>query len=152
LHGHDFAILAQVPNATYNAKKVSLNLCNPARRDVVLLPDNGYVVIAFKADNPGNWLMHCHIAAHAAMGLAAQILERQADADAVWPHPANGDPNFCGPDKRSNALCRAQTLCQNWNAFYYDCTKWWAPPGKSACDCLNNPWSKPWCFQIDSGI
>ena len=56
-----------------------LNLVNPPRRDVVLLPGFGHVIIAFKADNPGVWIMHCHIAFHASGGLAMQILERQKD-------------------------------------------------------------------------
>lgn len=46
---------------------------------MVLLPANGFVAIAFKADNPGSWLIHCHIAWHASSGLAMQILERQED-------------------------------------------------------------------------
>ncbi|KAL9020067.1 MAG: hypothetical protein Q9185_002681 [Variospora sp. 1 TL-2023] len=53
---------------------------NPPRRDVVLLPADGFVAIAFKADNPGSWLLHCHIAWHASSGLAMQILERQEAA------------------------------------------------------------------------
>ena len=58
---------------------LDLKYNNPPRRDVVLLPANGFVVIAFKADNPGIWLLHCHIAHHASSGLALQILERQKD-------------------------------------------------------------------------
>lgn len=37
----------------------------------------GYLVLAFHADNPGAWLMHCHIGFHAAEGFALQILERK---------------------------------------------------------------------------
>lgn len=60
LHGHDFAILQQ-STQTYSPDRLNLTLNNPPRRDVVLLPANGFVVIAFKSDNPGTWLMHCHI-------------------------------------------------------------------------------------------
>jgi hypothetical protein len=74
LHGHDFVILAQ-SQEPYNPNNVTLKLDNPPRRDVALLPANGYLVIAFKADNPGVWLMHCHIAWHASSGLAVQIRE-----------------------------------------------------------------------------
>ena len=77
LHGHDFAILAQ-SNETYPGwENVTdhLILDNPPRRDVALLPSNGYLVIAFKADNPGTWLVHCHIAWHASSGLGFQIVE-----------------------------------------------------------------------------
>lgn len=61
LHGHDFVILAS-GNHTFDPKKDVLNLDNPTRRDVALLPVNGFLLIAFQTDNPGTWLMHCHIA------------------------------------------------------------------------------------------
>ena len=102
LHGHDFAILQQIENANFPAN-LSLKYDNPPRRDVVLLPSNGYVVIAFKTDNPGTWLMHCHIAYHASFGLALQILERQKAAAEIWPSLA-----------KSHALQTAQRGCNNW--------------------------------------
>jgi len=43
----------------------------------------GFIVIAFKAKNPGLWLMRCYIADYAEAGLALQILERQADAASI---------------------------------------------------------------------
>ena len=49
------------------------------RRDVAMLPSNGYLVMAFKTDNPGAWLMHCHIAWHVSEGLAVQFLERKSE-------------------------------------------------------------------------
>ena len=86
LHGHDFAILKQ----SYEPYKIGalydLNKKNPPRRDVALLPASGYLVLAFKADNPGAWLMHCHIAWHASGGLALQILENPANISMT---PAN---------------------------------------------------------------
>ncbi len=42
-----------------------------------MLPINGYLVIAFKTDNPGAWLLHCHIGWHASEGFAVTFLERQ---------------------------------------------------------------------------
>jgi hypothetical protein len=52
--GHDFFILASAASATYDSS-VTLNLNNPPRRDVANLPAAGYLVIAFKTDNPGTW-------------------------------------------------------------------------------------------------
>ena len=74
LHGHDFALLAQ-SEQPYNKSTAVIKRDNPPRRDVALLPAGGYMIIAFKIDNPGVWLMHCHIAWHASSGLAMQILE-----------------------------------------------------------------------------
>lgn len=74
LHGHDFVVLAQA-NETFT-NNVTLKLDNPTRRDVALLPINGYLVIGFQMNNVGSWLMHCHIAWHASSGLAVQFVER----------------------------------------------------------------------------
>ncbi|KAH8882067.1 putative extracellular dihydrogeodin oxidase/laccase [Thozetella sp. PMI_491] len=82
MHGHDFWILGQ-GSGTFDASTVNLTLTNAPRRDVVLLPGDGYVVIAFYTDNPGAWLMHCHIAWHTTEGLAIQILERESEIAAL---------------------------------------------------------------------
>ncbi|KAK9770909.1 putative Laccase-2 [Seiridium cardinale] len=74
LHGHDFYILAQ-DTGTYSSS-VSLNLDNPPRRDVAMLPPSGYLVIAWETDNPGVWLLHCHIGWHTSEGFALQFVER----------------------------------------------------------------------------
>ncbi|KAI1509547.1 Multicopper oxidase [Pyrenophora tritici-repentis] len=79
LHGHDFYILAQVANATWNGDISALQTNNPVRRDTANLPAAGYVVLAFASDNPGAWLMHCHIPFHVAAGLGVQFLERKAE-------------------------------------------------------------------------
>lgn len=78
LHGHDFFLLAQ-GSGTYDSS-TQLNLVNPPRRDVALLAGSGYLVLAFKTDNPGAWLMHCHIGWHTDMGLALQFVERLTEA------------------------------------------------------------------------
>ncbi|KAI1106479.1 putative multicopper oxidase [Jackrogersella minutella] len=78
LHGHDFFVLAQEPNANYTSA-TPLQLKNPPRRDVAMLPANGFLVIGFVTDNPGVWLMHCHIGWHASQGFGLQIVEREAE-------------------------------------------------------------------------
>ncbi|TGJ88079.1 hypothetical protein E0Z10_g623 [Xylaria hypoxylon] len=78
LHGHDFWILGQ-GTGTFDGSTADLTLTNPPRRDVVQLFGQGYIVIAFKTDNPGVWLMHCHIAWHTSEGLAVQVLERESE-------------------------------------------------------------------------
>ncbi|GKZ35744.1 lactose Permease [Aspergillus brasiliensis] len=73
LHGHDFFILAQ-GKGSYTAN-TTLNTYNPPRRDTAMLPALGYLVIAFKTDNPGAWLLHCHIGWHQSEGFAMQFVE-----------------------------------------------------------------------------
>lgn len=82
LHGHDFYILAQ-GTGTYADIDPTLQLDNPPRRDVAMLPGGGYLVIAFLTDNPGAWLMHCHIGWHTSEGFALQLVERVSEITAL---------------------------------------------------------------------
>ncbi|KAI8944818.1 multicopper oxidase [Xylaria longipes] len=81
LHGHDFYILAQ-DTGTYS-DDITLNTANPPRRDTAMLPASGYLVIAFETDNPGVWLMHCHIGWHTSEGFALQFIERYDEIAAL---------------------------------------------------------------------
>ncbi|KAI0145459.1 multicopper oxidase-domain-containing protein [Xylariaceae sp. FL1272] len=86
LHGHDFLILGASANgagAFTTAQQSSLKVNNPTRRDVTMLPAAGWLVLAFKSDNPGAWLMHCHIAWHVSGGLAVDFLERVSEQKAL---------------------------------------------------------------------
>ncbi|OQE27743.1 hypothetical protein PENSTE_c004G08729 [Penicillium steckii] len=77
LHDHDFYILAQ---GMGQLEQSMINLENPARRDTALLLGHaGYLLIAWKANSPGLWLMHCHLAFHSAMVFDLQILERREE-------------------------------------------------------------------------
>jgi FtsP/CotA-like multicopper oxidase with cupredoxin domain len=63
LHGHSFRVIAR------NRK--------PTRyrdwRDTVLIPPREEADIAFVADNPGDWMFHCHILDHQDDGMMAVI-------------------------------------------------------------------------------
>jgi FtsP/CotA-like multicopper oxidase with cupredoxin domain len=83
LHGHDFLVLGHGSGTFTTADADSLNFANPTRRDVTMLPANGYLILAFLADNPGNWLFHCHIAWHVSGGLAADFMERPDEQAAL---------------------------------------------------------------------
>lgn len=72
LHGHDFYVLGAGQNQQYVDQP--LNLYNPPRRDVANMPPAGYLVLGFLTDNPGTWLMHCHIGWHISMGYVLSLL------------------------------------------------------------------------------
>ncbi|KAK3733860.1 hypothetical protein RRG08_031800 [Elysia crispata] len=55
-----------VPGLTFNS---------PPRKDTVIVPSGGYVVIRIRADNPGAWFMHCHIELHSVDGMALVLNE-----------------------------------------------------------------------------
>jgi hypothetical protein len=92
LLGHDVGVF----NARTDLSK--LDWTNPTRRDVTILPAGGWTVIGFPTDNPGAWLMHCHISTHISAGLGVQFLEAR--------------DQIIGPD-----LAWAKT-CQNWRSYY----------------------------------
>ncbi|XP_060069167.1 uncharacterized protein LOC132549267 [Ylistrum balloti] len=50
-----------------------LNLLNPPRKDTLILPNGGYAVIRIKADNPGLWILHCHMQVHNVDGMAVLL-------------------------------------------------------------------------------
>ncbi|KIW99467.1 uncharacterized protein Z518_11206 [Rhinocladiella mackenziei CBS 650.93] len=89
VHGHDFSVLGTgIGNFTSDSVN-SLNFNNPMRRDTVMLRGSpgvgqpaGWTVIGFETNNPGAWLMHCHITWHVDGGLALQFVERPDDIDA----------------------------------------------------------------------
>jgi FtsP/CotA-like multicopper oxidase with cupredoxin domain len=83
LHGHDFYVLAshrsEVGWGSYSpwAKTGSssaivpkLNLENPVIKDTLSVPRRGYVILRVRADNPGVWMLHCHVLFHQASGMA----------------------------------------------------------------------------------
>ncbi|XP_038722665.1 laccase-12-like [Tripterygium wilfordii] len=75
LHGYDFYILAEgFGNFNPKTDTSKFNLVDPPQRNTVAVPVNGWAVIRFVADNPGVWLMHCHLDVHIAWGLAMAFL------------------------------------------------------------------------------
>ncbi|KAL6825782.1 multicopper oxidase [Trichoderma sp. SZMC 28015] len=82
LHGHSFQVLS-----SFRADKAKLGTYNPfetsdadsedhwqrdkpLRKDTVSVPRRGHVVLSFVADNPGMWMLHCHMLVHLGTGMA----------------------------------------------------------------------------------
>ena len=57
-----------------NAETGKINSLTPVK-DTVMVPYGGYVVVYFKADNPGYWFLHCHIEVHQLEGMGLIIQE-----------------------------------------------------------------------------
>ncbi|XP_068641906.1 laccase-3-like [Aristolochia californica] len=75
IHGYDFYILASgFGNFNSATDTEKFNLIDPPLRNTVGVPVNGWAVIRFVADNPGVWLMHCHLDVHITWGLAMAFL------------------------------------------------------------------------------
>ncbi|PKS09340.1 hypothetical protein jhhlp_003954 [Lomentospora prolificans] len=119
LHGHDFYVLGRSdpPANPFNAPMTNFNpstdmgrlrFSNPTRRDTTTMPARGWLLLAFRVDNPGAWLFHCHIAWHAGQGLSMQFLESVADI------PPTVDLSILEP------------VCSIWSDYYStsQCKQW----------------------------
>ena len=58
-----------------NEHPPELNFHGLFPKDTVIVPFGGYTVIRFLADNPGWWLLHCHIEVHQLEGMAVVVRE-----------------------------------------------------------------------------
>ena len=56
--------------------KIKRNLVNPVQKDTIAVPDGGFAILRFKADNPGFWFTHCHFAWHNHIGMGFVIQVR----------------------------------------------------------------------------
>ncbi|KAJ0979282.1 hypothetical protein J5N97_014756 [Dioscorea zingiberensis] len=75
LHGYHFYVLAEgFGNFNAATDTAKFNLVDPPSRNTIGVPVNGWAVIRFVADNPGAWLMHCHLDNHLTWGLAMVFL------------------------------------------------------------------------------
>ena len=63
LHGHSFRVISR------NGKPNKLR----EWRDTILMPPRESAEIAFVADNPGDWMFHCHVTDHQEAGMMSVI-------------------------------------------------------------------------------
>lgn len=107
MHGHQFQVLQRTAvDGGYFTGHYFANVSQtPIRRDTIMVQNHGHVVIRFRADNPGVWLLHCHIEWHVEAGLIATIIEAPEtfpqsekappkshyEACAAYPDPTNGN-------------------------------------------------------------
>ncbi|KAG8221177.1 laccase [Butyriboletus roseoflavus] len=71
LHGHNFHVIRTATNSTPN-------FINPLRRDTVSMGSEGQksnITFRFVTDNPGPWILHCHIDFHLFNGFAVVMAE-----------------------------------------------------------------------------
>jgi hypothetical protein len=65
LHGHNFQVVYRSDEDAGLYDASALDNADfpdvPMRRDTILAPPGGNVVVRFRADNPGIWFYHCHL-------------------------------------------------------------------------------------------
>jgi FtsP/CotA-like multicopper oxidase with cupredoxin domain len=83
LHGHFFQVLSK------NGKPLA---GSPVVKDTLNLKPGEEYIIAFKADNPGNWMFHCHDLHHASAGMVTQLMFTDYKTDFTPDPDANNKP------------------------------------------------------------
>lgn len=131
LHGHSFRVvgLRRLANDTTidqikaydKAGLLKRNLKNAPIKDTVTVPDGGYTVIRFKADNPGYWLFHCHIEFHVEIGMA--LVFKVGDHKDMAPIPR--DFPTCGSYMPDNMLEHATTEKPKADKDIISISHWW---------------------------
>ncbi|KAL0402954.1 UNVERIFIED_CONTAM: Laccase-12 [Sesamum radiatum] len=92
LHGYDFYIIAEgFGNFNPSRDTAKFNLVDPPLRNTASVPVGGWTVIRFVADNPGVWLLHCHLDVHITWGLAMAFLVENGvgELQTLEPPPAD---------------------------------------------------------------
>lgn len=117
LHGHQFQIvkktmdtLSDDPAVNPPLNETALSTGNPMRRDTVTVPSGGAAYLRFRSDNPGAWLMHCHIDFHLTAGLALVVIESPDFIES-----RNG-PGFNALKTQAQSFCSAQGYSATGNA------------------------------------
>lgn len=82
LHGHSFQVLSK------NGQPVVGTII----KDTINLKPGDEYVVAFEADNPGNWLFHCHDLHHATGGMVDLIKYNGFQANFTPDSSANNKP------------------------------------------------------------
>lgn len=87
LHGYSFHVMGMGRAADTNTSRMNLKDAiqldkegklqrllgkndKPPKKDTLSVPNNGYTVVRFIAENPGFWLFHCHFLYHLVIGMS----------------------------------------------------------------------------------
>ncbi|XP_030450030.1 laccase-7-like [Syzygium oleosum] len=89
LHGYNFHVVGQgFGNFDPVEDRKKFNLFNPVIRNTIGVPVGGWAAIRFQANNPGAWILHCHLDAHLSFGLAtAIVVENGPTPSSTLPPP-----------------------------------------------------------------
>ncbi|XP_059666804.1 laccase-12-like [Cornus florida] len=96
LHGYDFYIVAEgFGNFNPKTDTAKFNLVDPPMRNTASVPVKGWAAIRFVADNPGLWIMHCHLDVHLTWGLAMAFIVENGVGELQSLEPPPNDLPLC---------------------------------------------------------
>ncbi|PIK55769.1 hypothetical protein BSL78_07329 [Apostichopus japonicus] len=111
LHGYSFRVVAMEKLGLSTsleevmemdkAGNITRNLQAAPLKDTVIVPDGGYTILRFEANNPGWWLFHCHLEFHVEIGMSLVI--HVGDDDDLPEKPENFPKCYDWPRMTSDA-------------------------------------------------
>ncbi|KAJ3563162.1 hypothetical protein NP233_g9118 [Leucocoprinus birnbaumii] len=117
LHGHTFRVVRSADSGHFN-------FLDPVQRDTFSAGNTpgDFTSIRFRTDNPGPWILHCHIDFHLANGLALVIAEA---IDEIFPlNPGlTGEATldvYSGVEITNFLTASYNETCAAWNALSDD--------------------------------
>lgn len=103
--------------------RLKRNFDRPPVKDTFTMPTRGYAIVRFIADNPGFWLLHCHIEPHSDTGMI--IMLKVGESKDLPPKPKNwptcGSYNVSDVNQQptqSTAASILQYIFENIYNFY----------------------------------
>ncbi|KAJ8311568.1 hypothetical protein KUTeg_010923 [Tegillarca granosa] len=98
-------------NASWTGGNVpGLETDRPPRKDTVFLPRGGYLVTRINANNPGIWLIHCHVSLHNLESMALLLNVSSPEIPRHFP--------VCGVKETKTAYTAEIPLCEEFKMGY----------------------------------
>ena len=108
-HGHNFWVIA---TSQYTPK-------TPIMRDTISVPGQGWAKIRFISDNPGVWLLHCHIDWHMYNGFMATMIEAPSmiknTISNLPPDHKSACPQYFAPTSTPTYLPSVAPMSGSWS-------------------------------------
>ncbi|KAF3791505.1 Laccase-14 [Nymphaea thermarum] len=75
LHGYDFYVVGRgFGNFDPEKDPLNYNLVDPPLENTIAVPYLGWAAVRFRANNPGVWLLHCHLERHYTWGMVTVFI------------------------------------------------------------------------------
>nr|QCZ35199.1 laccase 32 [Salvia miltiorrhiza] len=96
LHGYSFYVVGRgFGNFDVKRDPRNYNLVDPPLMNTIAVPVNGWTTIRFRADNPGVWLLHCHLERHISWGMMMVFIIKNGKTPAAKMDPPPPDFPRC---------------------------------------------------------
>ncbi|KAF3791490.1 Laccase-14 [Nymphaea thermarum] len=91
LHGYDFYVVGRgFGNFDPEKDPLNYNLVDPPLENTIAVPYLGWAAVRFRANNPGVWLLHCHLERHYTWGMVTVFIVKDGPTNetSMLPPPS----------------------------------------------------------------